>query len=64
MKVHGKNSAVEKLAQWLVVKEYIRKAKEAVEEAGRAAKELPASQDVFDLLAAYIDTGWATVQVA
>jgi len=49
-------TVTKKLAQWLVAKGYIREAEDAVEEAGRAAKELPASQDVFDLLAAYIDT--------
>lgn len=48
-------TVTKKLAKWLVAKGYIEDAEDAVEEAGRAAKELPASQDLLDLLADYAD---------
>jgi len=53
MKAAG--TVLKKLAKWLAEKGYVKDAGDALEQAGEAAKDLPASQDVLDLLDAYID---------
>jgi hypothetical protein len=53
MKTAG--TVLKKLAKWLSEKGYVKDAGEAQEQASEAVKDLPASQDVLDLLDAYID---------
>jgi hypothetical protein len=43
-------TVTKKLAKWLVAKGYLAEAEDAVERAGSAAKDLPASRDLLDLL--------------
>jgi hypothetical protein len=53
MKAAG--TVTKKLATWLAEKGYIEDASEAQERAQEAARDLPDSQDVLDLLAEYVD---------
>src|SRR2546425_254990 len=53
MKAAG--TVTKKLAKWLVEKGYVQDAEGADERAAEAAKDLPAAQDVLDMLDAYID---------
>ena len=51
-------TVTKKLMKWLVEKGYLTDAEDAQmaeEQAGRAARELPAARDVLDLLQAYVD---------
>ena len=48
-------TVTKKLAKWLADKGYIEDTKDAQEQAGEAAKDLPNSQEVLDLLIAYLD---------
>jgi hypothetical protein len=52
MKAAG--TVLKKLAKWLSEKGYVKDASAARERAGEAVKDLPASQEVLDLLGAYI----------
>jgi hypothetical protein len=53
MKAAG--TVLKKLAKWLNEKGYVKDASEAQEQANEAVKDLPASQDVLNLLDAYIE---------
>lgn len=53
MKAAG--TVTKKLATWLAEKGYIEHASEAQERAQEAARDLPGSQEVLDLLAEYVD---------
>jgi hypothetical protein len=53
MKAAG--TVLKKLAKWLSEKGYVKDVDDARQRASAAVKDLPASQDVLDLLDAYID---------
>lgn len=53
MKAAG--TVTKKLAKWLAEKGYVEDTSDATERASEAIKELPATQDVLDLLDAYVD---------
>jgi hypothetical protein len=53
MKAAG--TVLKKLAKWLSEKGYVKNADDAQQRASEAVKDLPASQEVLDLLDAYID---------
>ncbi|QDU59602.1 hypothetical protein Pan216_04330 [Planctomycetes bacterium Pan216] len=48
-------TVTKKLAKWLAEKGYVEDASFAEDRAGEAAKELPAAQDVLDLLDEFVD---------
>jgi hypothetical protein len=48
-------TVTKKLAKWLVEKGYSKDTEDAQEQAGRAAKDLPNTQEVLDLLEGYLE---------